>query len=330
MEPPQQPSSPHCPFPPPHRHGVLHYNVLYSSPSAGPSSPRPSSYSKSSPSNSNGISSVLPDALIHAVWAGINEIAASTVVASAPQQQQPPAAGKTNNSFLVTPTQPPSPPSTPSAAAATTTPAASPLCCVAATRSPGAVFVSKSLHSTAAGAEEISIQVVQGTVATRVRHQHRVVLIAMEATSRSRRAVKWARRHILKAHDIVVLVTILEEPSKEDTNNFKDASTVLVKPEDVNEYNRCSLNSAHKLISDVYDCYLNELHVFPLIVPLTKQKKSLVGDIVCRAAKHLGAEMIIVGEHGHSAISKFFMGSVSQYVIERANCAVLLVKERDC
>jgi nucleotide-binding universal stress UspA family protein len=45
-----------------------------------------------------------------------------------------------------------------------------------------------------------------------------------------------------------------------------------------------------------------------------------------RAASDQGADLIVVGDHGHSAIERFMIGSVSENVVRHAHCSVLVVK----
>jgi nucleotide-binding universal stress UspA family protein len=43
-------------------------------------------------------------------------------------------------------------------------------------------------------------------------------------------------------------------------------------------------------------------------------------------AKHWGADLMIVGSHGQSALTRFLLGSVSQAVVRNANCSVEIVR----
>jgi nucleotide-binding universal stress UspA family protein len=49
------------------------------------------------------------------------------------------------------------------------------------------------------------------------------------------------------------------------------------------------------------------------------------GSVVCDVARHLGADLIIVGRRGRSGLTEFFLGSVSNYVLHHAPCSVLTV-----
>lgn len=48
--------------------------------------------------------------------------------------------------------------------------------------------------------------------------------------------------------------------------------------------------------------------------------------VIIESAKRVGADMIVVGSHGRTGLSRLMMGSVSERVIGDANCPVLVVK----
>jgi nucleotide-binding universal stress UspA family protein len=50
------------------------------------------------------------------------------------------------------------------------------------------------------------------------------------------------------------------------------------------------------------------------------------GDEILRAAAELGCGLIVMGTHGRSGLSRLLMGSVTEYVVPRAECPVLAVR----
>jgi universal stress protein A len=44
------------------------------------------------------------------------------------------------------------------------------------------------------------------------------------------------------------------------------------------------------------------------------------------AANSEGVDLIVVGSHGRSGVSRFFIGSVSDYVVRHARCPVMVVR----
>ncbi len=49
-------------------------------------------------------------------------------------------------------------------------------------------------------------------------------------------------------------------------------------------------------------------------------------DVIINLAKEKGVDLIVVGTHGRTGFGKVLLGSVSERVIGKANCAVLVVK----
>ncbi|HVX83739.1 MAG TPA: universal stress protein [Phycisphaerae bacterium] len=48
---------------------------------------------------------------------------------------------------------------------------------------------------------------------------------------------------------------------------------------------------------------------------------------IVKAAEEFGADVIVIGTHRRGVLTRFFLGSVSQGVMRRAKCAVLLVED---
>jgi len=50
------------------------------------------------------------------------------------------------------------------------------------------------------------------------------------------------------------------------------------------------------------------------------------GPVICRVAAAVGADVIVVGSHGHGWLQRVFLGSVSQHVLNHAPCPVLVMR----
>jgi len=50
------------------------------------------------------------------------------------------------------------------------------------------------------------------------------------------------------------------------------------------------------------------------------------GDAIVAAADSEGADLIVIGSHGRSGVSRFFIGSVSDYVVRHSHCPVMVVR----
>jgi nucleotide-binding universal stress UspA family protein len=51
---------------------------------------------------------------------------------------------------------------------------------------------------------------------------------------------------------------------------------------------------------------------------------------IIEEAERWGADLIVVGSHGYSAIERFLLGSVSQSIAHHAKCSVEIVRGRAC
>ena len=49
-------------------------------------------------------------------------------------------------------------------------------------------------------------------------------------------------------------------------------------------------------------------------------------DAIVRYAENEGANLVVLGQHGHSRIARFFLGSTSDRVSEHCPCTVMIVK----
>ena len=50
------------------------------------------------------------------------------------------------------------------------------------------------------------------------------------------------------------------------------------------------------------------------------------GEAIVAAAESENADMIVVGSHGRSGVSRFLIGSVSDYVVRHAHCPVMVIR----
>lgn len=49
---------------------------------------------------------------------------------------------------------------------------------------------------------------------------------------------------------------------------------------------------------------------------------------ICAVARHVNADLIVMGRRGHSGLGELILGSVSNYVVHHAPCSVLTVQQR--
>ena len=71
---------------------------------------------------------------------------------------------------------------------------------------------------------------------------------------------------------------------------------------------------------------LGELAMERKIPTEWSQNSGSPGKVICQLARTWGADLVVVGHRHQSAISEMFMGSVSNYVMHHAPCAVLVAQ----
>jgi nucleotide-binding universal stress UspA family protein len=57
-----------------------------------------------------------------------------------------------------------------------------------------------------------------------------------------------------------------------------------------------------------------------------RQLMGSAGRVICEFAESWGAELIVMGSHGHTGLKELLLGSVSNYVIHHTSCSILIVK----
>ncbi|KAF5727747.1 hypothetical protein HS088_TW22G01444 [Tripterygium wilfordii] len=50
-------------------------------------------------------------------------------------------------------------------------------------------------------------------------------------------------------------------------------------------------------------------------------------EAVCKAVRNNGIDLLVIGENSNGALKRFFLGSLSNYCLDNANCPVLVVKK---
>eukprot|EP00386_Alphamonas_edax_P013387 GDKI01041363.1.p1 GENE.GDKI01041363.1~~GDKI01041363.1.p1 ORF type:complete len:201 (+),score=70.61 GDKI01041363.1:67-669(+) len=170
----------------------------------------------------------------------------------------------------------------------------------------------------------------------------RIILVAVDNSECSHKAVEWFAKHVKQKEDVLVLMTVWEEfPEYQsgtgiETESFVVARSVpeypipgliMLRREDLHEQNEAAIEEGKKVIQQMYAQHLKDTTVFPLLVATESGAKSALGDAICQAATALHCEMVVIGCRGLGAFKRFFLGSVSKYVVENCHTPVLLVKD---
>jgi len=59
---------------------------------------------------------------------------------------------------------------------------------------------------------------------------------------------------------------------------------------------------------------------------MMKGSSSNAGDLICRAVNQYNIHQVVTGRRDMGDVKRFFLGSTSKYILEHANCNVVVVK----
>ncbi|KAG1338789.1 universal stress protein PHOS32 [Cocos nucifera] len=65
---------------------------------------------------------------------------------------------------------------------------------------------------------------------------------------------------------------------------------------------------------------------YPIVKVETLVEMGDPRDVICEAVEKLGADMLVMGNHGYGLIKRTLLGSVSNHCAQCAKCPVLVVK----
>jgi len=159
---------------------------------------------------------------------------------------------------------------------------------------------------------------------------HRVV-VGVDGSERSEQSVQWLRGFPLPVGCELRIISVL--PSPDELARTPDAPS----PASGNSAAGLlpfghSYRSARALAERRQEEV--EKHLDALAGTLTGAGEQVRSEIwygdpaleLIEGAERNQADLIVVGSHGHSAVERFFMGSVSEKLLHHAPCSVLIVK----
>ena len=136
------------------------------------------------------------------------------------------------------------------------------------------------------------------------------ILVATDASEYSRRALKTALEIARKFNAEVELLFVMQMPLAYDSSVY----SYIISPEEiVNEGDRAlKVTLGGMDISDV---------------KLTQKKiQGKPANVIVKEVEDENIDLVVMGSQGYGAIAGSLLGSVSQRVLHRSKCAVLIVK----
>ena len=69
--------------------------------------------------------------------------------------------------------------------------------------------------------------------------------------------------------------------------------------------------------------------VDPALVEALLVRDGAPFDEICKAAKEIESDLIVIATHGYTGLKHVFLGSTAERVVRHAPCPVLIVRERE-
>jgi|SRR5581483_506558 len=146
------------------------------------------------------------------------------------------------------------------------------------------------------------------------------VLLAIDGSEHSEAAVdEIARQHLPETSEVRV-ISVVETPYFSGMGEGVDISVYVEMEKSARERARVAVEkAAARLRADEDNRQLNVT---------TKVISGSPKQVIIEEAEAFGADLIVVGSHGHGMFERFLLGSVSQAVALHAPCSVEIVRSR--
>ncbi|KAJ6312341.1 hypothetical protein OIU77_013972 [Salix suchowensis] len=157
----------------------------------------------------------------------------------------------------------------------------------------------------------------------------KIVGVAVDFSSCSRKALKWATDNIIRDGDHLVLITVQPEGYYEDGEmQLWEATGSPMIP--LAEFSDPVIMKKYKMKPDP--------ETLDLLNTVARQKEIVVvlkiywGDArekICEAIDKIPLSCLVIGNRGLGKIKRAIMGSVSTFVVNNGSCPVTVVKQSD-
>ncbi|AFM39723.1 universal stress protein UspA-like protein [Desulfosporosinus acidiphilus SJ4] len=137
------------------------------------------------------------------------------------------------------------------------------------------------------------------------------ILVATDASGYSRKALLSALELARIFNAVIELLFVMEMPIAYESTVF----AYLISPENI-----------EKESENVFENTLRGIDTSGVTVIQKKIVGRRPGEVIIQEAESENIDLIVMGSHGYGAFTGTLLGSVSQYVIHKAKCSVLIAK----
>lgn len=150
----------------------------------------------------------------------------------------------------------------------------------------------------------------------------RFVVIAIDASEHSLHAFNYYLQYLHQPDNSVVLLFCPElshvalQFLKGKKSDFEEWEKVMAKEK-----------SHWEKLQEKYEALIKENNLSNGIFEVATSEHNKPGEAIVHYAEQMKATMVVMGTHGHGALRRTIMGSVSDYVVHHAHCPVIVCRE---
>ena len=161
------------------------------------------------------------------------------------------------------------------------------------------------------------VLIIKGREASEAVHGFKKVLIAADNSDYSQAALGWLKKMSWSADAQMKLITVLPPLSDSIADEHgARVSTMMLEQDELKSLAATQLQAMQKELAD-------------LVSPQNIFAEVAEGDpreLILLIASSWAADLIVMGSHGRTGLTKLLLGSVSQAVAQHADCSVAIVR----
>jgi len=139
-------------------------------------------------------------------------------------------------------------------------------------------------------------------------------LVAVDDSNYASWAFNYATEYMDKHHDHLYIFNVHDEPNA----IYGGYAT----PELINSLHEVEERRSKKILVH----YGHKAKVQGVKYTMMKGSAANAGELICKAVKQYNVHQVVTGRRDMGDLKRFFLGSTSKYIVENADCNVIVVK----